>query len=551
MAALAAALVLAIVILGSVPPVDRDALTHHLAVPKLYLQQGGMVEIPWVPFSYYPMNLDLLYLVPLYLGQDIAAKYIHFGFALLTAVSIYGYLRRRTGSAAWSLLGGLLFLSLPVIVKLSITVYVDLGLIYFSTAALLLLLRWTGEGGRLWHLVAAGALCGLAMGTKYNGLLTFFLLGCFVPLASMRRADSTTATAAGSGKAFRAVGAGVLFAAVALAAFSPWMVRNTLWTRNPVYPLYDSLFRPAAVGASIGAAEAADAESDGGGTGMNHLTARRLVYNESFVETITIPLRIFFQGEDDNPKYFDGRLNPYLLFFPLATFLGFKKLPRRLRHENVMLGAFAVLYLLFAFVQTDMRIRYVAPIIGPLVILAVLGIRTLAEIMRARRSPAAATGLAVLAVALSLAPNLEYILGQFEKVQPLEYLSGRVSRDDYIQRFRPEYAAYRYINDRLPQDAKVLGVFLGNRRYYCDRTLVFDGTLEAGLRSGGSAQALFVRVREKGYSHILIGADLFDRFVLQRTPPGAVAVFQAFLDGHTRTLFGQDGYYLLELKGGV
>ena len=140
--AVIAALALAIVVLGSVPPVDRDALTHHLAVPKLYLQHGGMVEIPWIPFSYYPMNLDLLYLVPLYLGQDIAAKYIHFGFALLTACSIYGYLRRRTGSAAWALLGGLLFLSLPVIVKLSITVYVDLGLIYFSTASLLLLLRW-------------------------------------------------------------------------------------------------------------------------------------------------------------------------------------------------------------------------------------------------------------------------------------------------------------------------------------------------------------------------------------------------------------------------
>ena len=81
---------LATVLLGSVPPVDRDALTHHLAVPKLYLKQGGMVEIPWVPFSYYPMNLDLLYLVPLYFGHDIAAKYIHFGFALLTAAAISG-----------------------------------------------------------------------------------------------------------------------------------------------------------------------------------------------------------------------------------------------------------------------------------------------------------------------------------------------------------------------------------------------------------------------------------------------------------------------------
>ena len=64
-------LVITIAILAWVPPVSRDALTHHLAVPKLYIMHGGMVEIPHVPFSYYPMNLDLLYTIPLYLGTDV------------------------------------------------------------------------------------------------------------------------------------------------------------------------------------------------------------------------------------------------------------------------------------------------------------------------------------------------------------------------------------------------------------------------------------------------------------------------------------------------
>ena len=69
--------------MAAVPPVSRDALTHHLAVPKLYLHYGGMVEIPAIVFSYYPMNLDLLYLLPLYFGNDILPKFIHFTFALL------------------------------------------------------------------------------------------------------------------------------------------------------------------------------------------------------------------------------------------------------------------------------------------------------------------------------------------------------------------------------------------------------------------------------------------------------------------------------------
>ncbi len=55
------ALIASIVVLSAVPPVSKDELVHHLAVPKLYLKHGGMYEIPFMPFSYYPMNLDLLY----------------------------------------------------------------------------------------------------------------------------------------------------------------------------------------------------------------------------------------------------------------------------------------------------------------------------------------------------------------------------------------------------------------------------------------------------------------------------------------------------------
>ena len=31
-----------IIVLASVPPVSRDALTHHLAVPKIWVEQGGL-----------------------------------------------------------------------------------------------------------------------------------------------------------------------------------------------------------------------------------------------------------------------------------------------------------------------------------------------------------------------------------------------------------------------------------------------------------------------------------------------------------------------------
>ena len=77
-------LICCIIILSLVPPVSKDALTHHLAVPKLYLKHGGIYEIPDILFSYYPMNLELLYMIPLYFDNDIVPKFIHFSFALLS-----------------------------------------------------------------------------------------------------------------------------------------------------------------------------------------------------------------------------------------------------------------------------------------------------------------------------------------------------------------------------------------------------------------------------------------------------------------------------------
>ena len=55
-------------IISSVCPVSKDALTHRLAFPRLYLKCGGIYENQVMHFSYYPMNLYLLYLISVYLG---------------------------------------------------------------------------------------------------------------------------------------------------------------------------------------------------------------------------------------------------------------------------------------------------------------------------------------------------------------------------------------------------------------------------------------------------------------------------------------------------
>ncbi len=102
-----------ILLMCCVPPVSRDALTHHLFVPKLYVQKGSVIELPDVIPSYYPQLLDLIYCIPIIFNYDIVPKYIHFSFALLTALLIFRYTQKKIGSI-YAFFSVVFFLSIPV-----------------------------------------------------------------------------------------------------------------------------------------------------------------------------------------------------------------------------------------------------------------------------------------------------------------------------------------------------------------------------------------------------------------------------------------------------
>ena len=564
-------LVLSIVVLAAVPPVDRDALTHHLAVPKMYLKHGGIYEIPHVPFSYYPMNLDLLYMIPLYFGNDIVPKYIHFAFALLTAGLIGSYLYRRLCSPIAALLGALLFLSLPVIVKLSITVYVDLGLIFFSTAALLQLLRWAETGFPLKRLVLSGIFAGLCLGTKPNGMLSFFFLAAAVPF--LYRADAAAPSAQPSDdprshlhkkSSLEALGWSALFAMITLLVYSPWMLRNYIWTGNPVYPMAQAIFAhdgpadtsaPANDTIEAGASQSPD-NREKGVSGSGHFAGRKVIFGESLLEILAIPLRVFFQGQDDNPRLFDGRLNPYLLVFPLIAVrrANGRKRPPRIRLEIRLLGAFSLLYLLFAFFLVDMRIRYIAPIIPPLVILAVIGIQDLVGIITARLSlrpqPMALSAAGVIFLGL-LGLNAAYLVDQFGIVDPFSYLRGEVSREAYILKHRPEYAAISFANRNLPENARILALFNGNRIYYSERDLICDNeSFRRAVNASQSSADLVKALKRSGISHLLVRLDLFSHWAESQFKADQKAVLQSFFGETLTRLYLGYGYALFALTAG-
>ena len=523
-------LVVSTILLSCVPPVSKDALVHHLVVPKLYVVHGGMYEISHLIHSYYPMNVDLLYVIPLYFGNDIVPKFIHFFFGLLTALLLFDYVRRRMNTI-YGLLGALFFLSIPIIVKLSITVYVDLGLTFFCTASLLLLLKWIERQYAVQYLILSAAFCGLAMGTKYNGIIVCLLLTLFVPFLSSRYSREGKASLSHS------IGSGFLFVTVALILFSPWMVRNFVWTQNPIYPLYDTIFHP----------HSSLIQKSG-----YLFEFRRLMYNETWLQIALIPLRIFFQGQDGNPQFFDGRLNPFLLLLPLVAFFRLRADTPIIQREKKILAAFSVLFFLFAFFGKDLRIRYITVIIPPLVILSMYGLERLYSVISSSHRRIGVV-IVIALVCLALGLNAKYIGDQYTYVAPFQYLNGSVNRDEYIARYRSEYPALQYINTNLSQESRILFLFVGKRGYYCDRDYVFDmdefrTSILGGIVEQSSGPEDILRdLKDLHVTHMLFNSDILKDWVKTVFPPDKQGLLHTFLSTYGDVLFHERGYCLLRV----
>ena len=159
-------------------------------------------------------------------------------------------------------------------------------------------------------------------------------------------------------------------------------------------------------------------------------------------------------------------------------------------------------------------------------------------------------GVVLLAVAVVglLSLNAHYLVRQFGYVKAIPYLTGHITRDDYISRYRKEYPAIQFINQQLPPTTKLLALYLGNRIYYSDREMVCDDNFfKRAIATAASADALADTLQSHDFSHLLIRADLFKMFTFNYLTANQRQMFNTFLETRTRRLFSADAYHVLEI----
>jgi hypothetical protein len=326
------------------------------------------------------------------------------------------------------------------------------------------------------------------------------------------------------------------------------MIRNCHWKGNPIYPLYNKVFNPPDQG-SI--ANRADNIVKTPAQNRGELTYRGIVYGESGIEISMLPLRIFFQGRDDEPRLFDGRLNPFLIIFTVFAFFPKKNIPATIRRENMIMLCFSFLYDLIAMFTTAMRIRYISPIIPLLTVLSILGVKNLFEISRGISSGFArsiGSVSVILLLLISLAMNGSYGVELFSRVKPLPYIMGSITRDEYITGFIPEYPALTFVNKTLHEDSKVLFVYLGRRGYYCDRDYVTDDALfTRAILTSNSPDMILSSLKKRGITHILVSLPVFDKWVKDNCSEEKQEMLKTFFREYTMPLFYENGIGLNEL----
>ena len=132
-------------IIALAPPIKFDALVYHLALPKLYLSNGGFKYIPEIMFWGMPQAGEMLYTLGMGLAGHSAAVLVGWWAGVIALFGVLGFTVDRFGInpgwvAATSLISGY------TLTQLLSAGYVEWFAILFGAGLLILLDHWWAEG---------------------------------------------------------------------------------------------------------------------------------------------------------------------------------------------------------------------------------------------------------------------------------------------------------------------------------------------------------------------------------------------------------------------
>ncbi|MBL7163404.1 MAG: glycosyltransferase family 39 protein [Anaerolineales bacterium] len=488
------------------PAVRYDSVSYHLAVPARYLEAGRMIELPESFQTYFAHYGEMLYVIAFALGDQPLPGLINFSAGILLVIQTY-YLGKRLGNQAVGWIAAVILFSLPIIGIESATTYIDIFIALFVASALHAAILWSQGNGDKW-LLLVGLFSGLALGTKLTALwlLLPFLGLIFVGIP--RKKGVRGGVHPHAHPFFGNVLSVAVIVIPVLLLWSPWLIRDWLWTGNPIFPNLNPIFQ------------------------SSKWFDRNFFIFQPTLKTFQGILYFPWLGVADSHSYYHeapGAVLGALPMLSLPWFYGRHPLGRKERSLFLVLflASFAAMALLFGF---GVNARYLMPLYPLLSVLAALNVAALGQLLFKWRK-FLGVAFVLFGVVYIFSTRLAFTVRWWEIPEryPFQVWLGEESPEQFVDRILPVYGAFEYLDQqgrfkvlsvgnelRLYTNSEIYGVFFSKEAYQVLHSAASADELAQNLEGGGYDYILIYppeqEHRPEIYTSPALNQDFFERY---------------------------------------
>jgi hypothetical protein len=468
---------------------NNDSIAYHYLGPTVWLRQGEIRAVPDEVLTYFPVVVETQYAALMSIGGQRAPELfsvISFVALLLMAASLAIRSGLNRAGVWWALA---VIAAMPAAYRGVYGGMLDAVFAGFVLAAA----RVAFDAERAKDFVLLGIFCGIAMGTKYTGIVAFVIvIFCTFVIA-------VWATRHAPGPILEYLGISVAFATVVA---SPFYLRNWILYGCPIYPPPPGLLRfftSTRIQPEVMKELLKNVTETGRGMGR------------SLVDFLMLPFNLTYHTAN-----FRGAGGIGLVPFALGPFGLIYK-----RRDSFAMGLvlFAVLETVAWFLTAQVS-RYLIPayVIGA--IFGVIGWQ-----YAARVAPRYGRALAAFSVAISILYGVFMILS--DRKDDLRAALSSSFEERRRHREIPRIESFDYIN-RESSVRRILVLNLGIAAYFVQKDYVkpFGRWGERTLPGAETVPEVMTQLPNLQVTHILDVKSESGAFDLPQNPPGLRKVFE-------------------------
>ncbi|MEM4398125.1 MAG: glycosyltransferase family 39 protein, partial [Candidatus Woesearchaeota archaeon] len=226
------------------PETFYDSQFYQLGIPAFWIQEGRIFVTKYLLQTFFPFNINMLYLLSILLNNEISAKMIHYFLGVIICFGIYVF-SKKYFSKTVGLIAVLIFYSIPTVSMISWKTAIELGIGVFEFGCVFALINFMNSidykisniscaDKSLFWLILSAILCGFSLGCKYTSIV-FCFLPCLISIFFICISKKV--------KISLCLKYIFLFIIISFIIASPWFVRNMIVTKgNPFFPFFYEKF---------------------------------------------------------------------------------------------------------------------------------------------------------------------------------------------------------------------------------------------------------------------------------------------------------------------